>query len=192
MVNKMANSFWGNPLFWIGIYLTGYLITIMVLSLHNLLTKVENKMPKPLLRILILFTFIAPPVALPFTKGPKIRIPTSLTLTIGIILLGINFIIKVLGQKEIGVIPALKNKGKLVIRGVYGIVRNPLYLSNGLLAFGMAILFKSLFAFLFSIFYTLLYLPLIYFEEKDLRKKYGKEYEVYKKKVPWRIIPKLL
>jgi protein-S-isoprenylcysteine O-methyltransferase Ste14 len=187
----MSNSFWGNPLFWIGIYLIGYIITIMVLSLPGMLTKIENKMPKPLIRTLILLTFIGPPVALPFTKGPKIRIPTPVALTVGIILLGINFIIKGLGQKEIGVIPALKSKGKLVTTGVYEIVRNPLYLSNGLLAIGMALLFRSMSALLFSIPYFLFYLPLIHFEEKDLLEKYGEEYEDYKKKVPWRIIPKL-
>jgi len=54
--------------------------------------------------------------------------------------------------------------------GPYGIVRNPLYLSNGLLAMGMAILFRSLYAFLFS---------------------NGGEYLDYRKKVPWRMIPKL-
>jgi protein-S-isoprenylcysteine O-methyltransferase Ste14 len=32
---------------------------------------------------------------------------------------------------------------------------------------------------------------IIYFEEEDLLAKYGEEYEEYKKKVPWRIIPML-
>ena len=86
-----------------------------------------------------------------------------------------------------------KNVGasKLVTTGVYGIVRNPLYLSNGLLAMGMAILFRSLYAFLFSIPYLLSYLPIIHLEEKDLLGKYGGEYLEYRKKVPWRMIPKL-
>ena len=67
-----------------------------------------------------------------------------------------------------------------------------MYLSNGLLAIGMAILFRSMYALLFSIPYSISYLFIIYFEEKDLLKKYGKEYQEYKKNVPYRIIPGVL
>ena len=136
-------------------------------------------------------TFIAPPVALPFTEGPKIAIPTPAALITGIILLVMNFYIKVASQKQIGVIPALKSKAKLITTGIYGIVRNPLYISNWLLALGMAILFKSMCGLLFSIPYCLLYLPIIYFEEKDLLKKYGREFEKYKIEIPWKMIPKI-
>ncbi|MCK4352428.1 isoprenylcysteine carboxylmethyltransferase family protein [candidate division WOR-3 bacterium] len=182
-----------NPFFWIGIYLIGYIITIVVLKLRGVSTKVENKrIPKFISRIFILLTFVAPPVVLPFTKGPKLAIPTSVALTVGTIILGINFIIKILAQRQIGAIPALKKKSKLVTTGIYGIVRHPLYMSNGLLAVGMAILFKSLYAILFSIPYTLLYLLIIHFEEKDLLKKYGEEYKEYKKRVPCKIIPRII
>ncbi len=180
-----------HPFFWIGIYLFGYSITIVVLSLGAMQKKVESRPPKPLVRIFILTTFIAPPLILPFTKGPKMVIPSPFTLTVGILLLIINFFIKIIAQRQIGIAPALKGKGKLISTGIYGIVRHPLYMSNGLLALGMAILFKSTYAFLFSIPYTLLYLPIIHFEEKNLLEKYGEEYKEYKKKVPWRLIPKL-
>jgi len=188
----MLNNFLNNPLFWIGIYLIGYIISIVVLSLKGTLTKIENKIPRSLIRIFILLTFIAPPIALPFAKGPKIAIPLSIALTLGTILLGINFYIKILVQKQLGVMPALKSKGKLITTGIYGIVRHPLYLSNGLLAIGMAVLFRSMYALLFSIPYLLLYLPIIYFEEKDLLEKYKEEYKEYKKKVPYRAIPKIV
>ncbi|MBW2038565.1 MAG: isoprenylcysteine carboxylmethyltransferase family protein [Deltaproteobacteria bacterium] len=188
----MSNNFWANPLLWIGAYLMGYTITIVVLSLPGMQTKVKNRIPKPIVRIFIFLTFIAPIIALPFTKGPRITIQTPAALTVGIILLGSNFIIKILAQKEIGIAPALKSKGSLVTRGVYGTVRNPLYMSNFLLAVGMAVLLKSMYALLFSIPYALLYLPIIHFEEKELLEKYGEEYKEYKRKVPWRMIPKLL
>ena len=94
-----------------------------------------------------------------------------------------------MAQKKIGTMPALKSKRKVITTGIYSVVRNPLYLSNALLAFGMAALFNSLYGFLFSILYTILYLPIIYFEEKDLSKKYGKKYEKYKRKVRWKMIP---
>jgi len=189
---EMLNNFWSNPLFWISVYLAGYITTILVLSLRKVSAKVENKIPKPLIRIFILLTFIAPVIVLPVTKGPKIAIPTLASLITGIIILGISFIIKILVQRQIGVSPALKGKAKLVTRGLYGIVRHPLYMSNGLLAVGMAILFKSIPALWFSIPYFLSYLPIIYLEEKDLLEKYGDEYQEYRKKVPWRLIPKII
>jgi protein-S-isoprenylcysteine O-methyltransferase Ste14 len=65
-------------------------------------------------------------------------------------------------------------------------------MSNGLLAIGMAIFLRSMNALLFSIPYSLSYLLIIYFEEKDLLEKYGREYQDYKMKVPYRIIPKII
>ena len=182
-------DFYINPIFWIGFYLVGYTITIAVLGISGMRTKAKNKIPKPLMRTFILLTFIAPPVVLPFTRGPKTAIPTPIALTVGMIILGINFVIKILAQRQIGVSPALKSNGKLVTTGIYGWVRHPLYLSNGLLALGMAILFKSLFALLFSIPYSLSYLLIIHFEEKALLEEYGEDFKSYKKKVPWRMIP---
>ena len=180
-----------NPFFWISIYLIGYITAMVVFISSRGLSKAENKIPRTFIRIFTLSTFVGPAIVLPFTEGPKIDIPTPITLTLGIILLGINFYLKIMAQKRIGVIPALKGKSKIITTGIYGVIRHPLYISNSLLALGMAILFKSMFAFLFSILYFFLYLPMIYFEEKDLLKKYGEEYQEYKRKVPWRIIPKI-
>lgn len=188
----MLNNICGNPLLWIGICLVGYIITILILSKHSMSNKVESRMPKPIMRFFIFLTFIAPPVALPFTKGPNIPVPTSIALSVGITLLVINFVVKIISQRQIGVSTALKSKGKLVTTGMYGILRHPLYLSNGLFAIGMAILLKSIYAFLFSIVYTFLYLPIIHFEEKDLLMKYSEEYKEYKRKVPWKMIPKII
>ena len=188
----MLNSILGNPLFWIGIYFVGYVITIIVMSRPKRLNKAEKKIPKPLMRFFMLLTFIAPPVVLPFTRGPKLAIPTPVALGVGIILLVVNFIIKTLGQKRIGALPVLKKKSNLVTTGIYGIVRHSLYMSNGLLAVGMAILFKSLNALLFSIPYFLFYLLIIYFEEKDLLEKYGEEYKKYQRNVSWKIFPKVI
>lgn len=133
----MIHNIWLNPLFWIGIYLVGYTIAILSLSISGMQTKVENKIPKPLVRIFTLLTFVAPPIILPFTrldsehltgltKSLKLAIPTWVALTVGILLLGTNFIVKILAQRQIGLAPALKGKAKLITTGVYGIVRHPL------------------------------------------------------------------
>lgn len=97
--------------------------------------------------------------------------------------MGISFIIRIAAQKQIGASPALKSETRLVTTGIYWFVRHPLYTSNGLFAIGMALLFNSLYSFLFSIMYTFLYLPIINLEERDLLKKYGDKYERYKEKV---------
>ncbi len=181
-----------NALFWICVYLVGYATTIMVISQPKRSRVIEKKAPKYLVRFFAWLTFIAPPLTLPFTKGPKVRIPTAVAMAIGIILLIMSIIFMVLGQRKIGVSPGLKKKSNIVIVGMYGVVRHPLYGSHSLFAIGWAILFKSLYAFLFSIPYFFLYLPLIYFEERDLLEKYGKKYEEYKKKVKWKMIPKII
>lgn len=84
----MLNNFWNNPLFWISVYLIGYIIVMVMFVSPRVLSKVENKMPKPFIRIFALLTFIFPIIALPFTKGLKIAIPTSVALTVGITTLG--------------------------------------------------------------------------------------------------------
>ena len=157
----MLNNICVNPLLWIGLYIVGYIIAIVVLCSSDIQNIVENKMPKPIVRIFIFLTFIAFPVILPFSKGPKMAIPTFVAFTIGIFLLGVNLYIKILAQSQIGVSPALKGKEQLITTGMYKIVRHPLYLSNGLLAIGMAILLRSIYALLFSIAYTFLYLPIM-------------------------------
>ena len=187
----MSNHFYLSPFLWISVYTIGYVITIIVFSIQNVLTKIESIIPKFVIRFFALLTFIVPIIILPLTKGPKIPIPTPISITLGIILFIVAVIIRVLGQREIGTSPALKNKKELITIGVYSVTRNPLYISNSLLAIGFAVTFKSLYALLFSIVYFFLWLPLIYLEEKDLQQKYGKEYEEYKIKTPWRMIPKI-
>ena len=187
----MSNYFYLNPFLWVSVYTIGYVITIIVFSIQNMLTKIESIIPKFVIRVFALLTFIVPIIILPLTKGPKIPIPTSISITLGIIILIMAIIARILGQRVIGASPVLKNKEKLITTGVYSVIRNPLYTSNGLLAIGFAVSFKSLYGLLFSIAYFLLWLPLIYLEEKDLQQKYGKEYEEYKIKTPWRMVPKI-
>ena len=187
----MLNNFWVKPFFWIDIYLIGYTITILVFTSSKRSMKIENSIPKPLVRIFAFLTFALPIIILPFTEGPKMVIPTIIVVTVGIFFLGLNFYLKIIAHREIGVPPALKSKTNLITTGIYRIIRNPLYLSNTLLAIGMAILFKSGHALLFSLVYFLFFWPIIYFEERDLLKKYGEEYKKYQKNTKWRMIPYL-
>ena len=178
----MVNNLWPNPLFWLSFYLGGYVIAILMLAIFGI-EEIKDKIPRWFLRLFIFLIFVLPPIVFPFTKSPRMAIPLIVPLFIGAFLIGASSIIRIVSQKQIGASPALKSKERLVTTGIYGFVRHPLYMGNGLFAIGLALLFNSLYAFLFSILYTFLYLPIIYFEEKNLLKKYGEEYKKYKEEV---------
>ncbi len=78
-----------------------------------------------------------------------------------------------------------------VSKGLYRMMRNPMYVGAALILIGEALVYQSwtLFAYAF-----LVWLPqhlfVIFYEEPALKKKFGAEYEAYLKTVP-RWIPKL-
>jgi protein-S-isoprenylcysteine O-methyltransferase Ste14 len=140
----------------------------------------------------MLLFIILPVVALPFADGPTMGMPSVVAISLGGVLFAANVIIKVLSQRKIGAMPSLKDKETLITDGIYRVVRHPLYMSNGLLALGMALLMKSVYALLFSLPYFLSFLLIIHFEEEVLLEQYGDQYLAYKRQVPWRMIPKVL
>lgn len=80
---------------------------------------------------------------------------------------------------------------KLVVRGPYRFVRNPMITGVLLILLGEAVLFGSWpVAVWMLVFFTAnaMYFPLV--EEKGLQKRFGDEYEAYKANVP-RWIPRL-
>jgi len=74
---------------------------------------------------------------------------------------------------------------KLVIRGPYRYVRNPMYIGAGLVLLGEAALYGS-YAVLrwFLIFAAAVNLFIFFYEEPTLRRLFGKEYEEYCRRVP--------
>lgn len=83
----------------------------------------------------------------------------------------------------------------LVIRGPFAHVRNPLYLGNILLYFGIGIMSMSLFPYLQIVallFFFFQYYVIVKEEEGYLIKTFAEDYDRYFKQVPrfgWRIIP---
>jgi len=79
----------------------------------------------------------------------------------------------------------------LVISGAYAFVRNPLYVGNMLIYFGVGVMSMALFPFLqiaALAFFFFQYTVIIKEEETFLRNKYGKSYEKYCDAVP-KLIP---
>ena len=78
---------------------------------------------------------------------------------------------------------------KLVVSGLYRLVRNPMYIGILILLFGEAVFFKSFILIGYTVcVYCLFHVFIIGFEEPSLRIKFGKEYEEYCALVPRWII----
>lgn len=75
-------------------------------------------------------------------------------------------------------------------KGPYGWVRHPIYLGWILLVFSMGTMTMTRFVFAaISTIYLLIAIPL---EEKTLRANAGAAYENYMRRVPWKLIPRVL
>jgi len=82
----------------------------------------------------------------------------------------------------------------LIVSGPFAYVRNPLYVGNILLYFGLGIMSFAIFPYLqivAIIFFFIQYHFIVKEEERYLEKAYGKDYEAYVKNVP-RFFPKLV
>lgn len=90
-----------------------------------------------------------------------------------------------------GTMDPLMPTEKLVVRGFYQYVRNPVYVGLFLILFGEAIFFKSIVLLGYSLLWLLvLNLIVVFIEEPSLNRKFGKSYNEYLQSVP-RWIPRL-
>jgi protein-S-isoprenylcysteine O-methyltransferase Ste14 len=73
----------------------------------------------------------------------------------------------------------------MVARGLYRIVRNPMYVGVSLVLLGEALFFASSTLFIYGLLVLLgFHLRVIWYEEPTLRKKFGENYSGYCRKVP--------
>src|SRR6266498_3521465 len=90
-----------------------------------------------------------------------------------------------------GTLAPVDSPKRLVVRGLYRYVRNPMYVGVLLIVLGEAILFES---FRLAIYAVLLWLGfhlfVVLYEEPTLRRKFGAEYEAYIRSVG-RWIPRI-
>ncbi len=79
----------------------------------------------------------------------------------------------------------------LVVKGPYRIVRNPMYVGAVSILIGESIILQSLPILFYALaMWLLFHLFVIYYEEPNLRKRFGATYEEYCRTVP-RWVPKL-
>ena len=73
---------------------------------------------------------------------------------------------------------------KLVIRGPYRFVRNPMYIGAEMTLAGAALYYESLSIFIYSCLFLLItHLFVVLYEEPTLRRTFGDEYEAYFRRV---------
>src|SRR5439155_25461267 len=73
---------------------------------------------------------------------------------------------------------------KLVIRGPYRFVRNPMYIGAGMTLAGAALFYESLSIAIYTgLFFLITHLFVVLYEEPTLRRTFGAEYEAYFRRV---------
>ena len=81
---------------------------------------------------------------------------------------------------------------KLVTGGIYSWIRHPGYLGLILIYFGLALIFGIVWMLIPAAIFTVLTYMTAVKEEQFLLSHFGKQYEEYRNKVPWRFIPKVI
>jgi protein-S-isoprenylcysteine O-methyltransferase Ste14 len=79
----------------------------------------------------------------------------------------------------------------LVTTGVFSRVRHPMYLSLILMYLGLAIAWGVTWMILPALFFMAVTVLIAIKEEEFLLEKFGRQYEEYRRRVPWRLIPKI-
>jgi protein-S-isoprenylcysteine O-methyltransferase Ste14 len=107
---------------------------------------------------------------------------------IALIFMGIIFIIR--ANRVYKVKSMDQDKSKLITKGIFKIIRHPIYSAWGLIFLGIAIISDSLISLVVSIIiFILLEIHSMLEEKLILIPKFGNIYENYKKKTPNRTIP---
>jgi protein-S-isoprenylcysteine O-methyltransferase Ste14 len=80
---------------------------------------------------------------------------------------------------------------KLVTEGLYSRIRHPLYLGLILIYFGFAFAWGIIWILAPTIIFIALIILTAIREEEVMKGKFGREYEEYMRRVPWRFIPRI-
>ena len=117
------------------------------------------------------------------------------SLLIGSISMIVGECIRLIGVSYIGGVSRTKTYStgqKLINSRPFSLVRNPLYLGNLFLSTGIIILanVSVYFVLAFIVFFFCQYIPIVLWEESNLKQIFGSEFEDYMQKVP-RWIPAL-
>jgi protein-S-isoprenylcysteine O-methyltransferase Ste14 len=119
--------------------------------------------------------------------------PNILSFLNGLLLMGVGWTVAFFANRDIGEnwSPSIEKDPDqiLVTHGVYRIVRHPLYLSGLLIFLGTQVYFHNTWSWLVLVVLVPMILLRIPREEKELLTRFGRDFQVYKKKtralIPW-------
>jgi protein-S-isoprenylcysteine O-methyltransferase Ste14 len=168
---EIPNALWNAPLFWVGLYIVGFVGAVVLYRVPALEGKLR-RVPDSL-RTLVLIPFLAPPLVLPLVPQPRLAWPPVIGWLIGAPLLVLAAVVEFLAVQELGVRPGWGEPKGLVTMGIYGAMRHPVYLGVILFAAGWAIGFQAIYALLFVPALVISYVAIISIEEQGLRTEYG-------------------
>jgi len=83
----------------------------------------------------------------------------------------------------------IPEKSRLITEGMYRFIRNPQYLSRGIIAIGFGVIANNISAILVGVIHFISYCAIIPAEDDELLRRYGNEFKVYKNHVP-ALLPK--
>jgi protein-S-isoprenylcysteine O-methyltransferase Ste14 len=112
--------------------------------------------------------------------------------TVGFILLVLGTVLHLWTGKLLGIwgligLPEVSNRigGKMVTEGPFSVVRHPTYLAHTLMFSGIFLLTGAVAVGIITLIdFVLIHAVIIPLEEKELSKRFGNDYNLYKKKVP--------
>ena len=79
---------------------------------------------------------------------------------------------------------AIPEKSRLITKGMYKYIRNPQYLSRGLISIGFGIIANNISAILIGIIHFVSYCAIIPAEDKELYRRFGEFFNQYQSEVP--------
>jgi len=177
-------SVFTNPFFWAFVGMFGLLIgTALVSGIklgQNAIFGVVTIMICDFSRIILV---------LPFCPQPRFEISIWNWILGGIILA----IALIFGVPALSIDWRTAPDSKTVLKttGIYGIVRNPIYLADILFSLGFAVMFRSIIGIVLIPIWWAAYLAIVLVEETSLERVLGQRYLDYKQRVKGRIIPGL-
>ncbi len=139
--------------------------------------------------ILFLIIWIGDSFFLKYSTFLQDYIPVYFRTIIALLILSVAWVFARRGLRII--FGEVREKPELVRKGVFEVVRHPIYLGAMLLYLGLTLFTLSLVSFVLWIFIVIFYCLISRYEEKVLTKAFGEEYEKYKKEVPM-MFPSLL
>jgi len=145
--------------------------------------------------VLYNYNFLPLIVKVPNHFITKSLLPFYISISLGLFVVMFGYLLKRHSQEYYGVdvdnylYMIYPEKSSLIQEGMYKYIRNPQYISRGIMSFGFGIIANNISAMLVGLIHLVSYIAIIPAEDKELERRFGDSFIKYKKEVP-AIFPK--